>query len=146
MPLGYLFSPSWALFRRSFSLPTWRVPKIRPSLAAPLSTHLFGIVSTLPFWCTNIPIEKRRNLWTRLKRVYYEVFEVQVNNEIKKKNQFDLKFTSSGLRFLFIKTNLECDGASLITPWLPGDDLQPRGVHQEFSLPEERQGHSKVYR
>lgn len=52
---------------------------------------IFAVTSSLPILILEY-INRRKGTSTlaRLKRIYYEVFyEVQVNNEIKKKNQFD---------------------------------------------------------
>ena len=52
---------------------------------------LFGLMTSLPLFTYEFLARKSgTSLWTRLKRVYYEIFfEVQVNNEIIKKQNFD---------------------------------------------------------
>ncbi len=56
-----------------------------------LHLTLFAFLTSLPLLLYEYTYRKKgSSLWIRLKRVYYEVFyEVQVNNEIKKKHEFD---------------------------------------------------------
>lgn len=56
-----------------------------------LQLTLFTFLTVLPLLVYEYTYRKKgTSLWIRLKRVYYEIFyEVQVNNEIKKRNEFD---------------------------------------------------------
>ncbi|NRA69043.1 MAG: alpha/beta fold hydrolase [Pseudobacteriovorax sp.] len=51
----------------------------------------FGVISSVPLLIYESLCRRQgSSLWVRCKRVYYEIFyEVQVNNEIKKKQEFD---------------------------------------------------------
>lgn len=61
------------------------------SILAPLLEIIgYGILTSLPLLCYEFLYRKKKgSLWTRIKRVYYEIFyEVKVNNEIRREDRF----------------------------------------------------------